>query len=128
MRLTAENVHDIFGKCLWEESELVPDREEMAKRSKVVEGVVNKVGFNPAKLEAHRADIEGMLSELPEGFKEGWSFLQGCVTKDGDQWGEQPTVEKLFMLGMGIDKVKLCAPKEMWSMLPGGVPYYQVID
>lgn len=128
MKLTAENVDRIFRDCLWGDDEISGrSQDEIAESSTVVEGVVTKVGFNPQKLNTHRADIEELLSGLPVEFEQGYTFLDGCTTRDGEQWGEQQSAEQLFMLGLGIEKVKLCAPRELWAVLPGGVPYYQVV-
>lgn len=36
-------------------------------------------------------------------------------------------MEQLVSLGIGIKKVKYCMPKEMWSILPGGMPYFMIL-
>jgi hypothetical protein len=36
------------------------------------------------------------------------------------------TMEQLILLGVGIGKVKSLMPREMWDVLPGGMPYYVV--
>jgi hypothetical protein len=35
---------------------------------------------------------------------------------------------QLFALGLGIGMVECQLPRELWDMLPGGVPYYVVND
>lgn len=40
--------------------------------------------------------------------------------------GEQLNVQELMILGLGIGKVVYCLPREVWSVLPGGVPYFMV--
>ena len=59
----------------------------------------------------------------------GWSFLNMCVDKDGNQWtGFHEIVDKLLMLGIAIGKMSFLLPKQMWSILPGGMPYVVVND
>ena len=36
------------------------------------------------------------------------------------------TVESLLCLGIGLDLAEWCLPKEMWSLMPGGMPYVVV--
>ena len=70
-----------------------------------------------------------MLSDLPAEFHQewggGWSFLNACRTRSGKQW-THVEMEKLFVLGLGIEMVVCCLDREFWSSLPGGVPYYMV--
>jgi hypothetical protein len=37
-------------------------------------------------------------------------------------------MEGLFCLGMAIGKVECLMPRKMWTILPGGMPYYLVKD
>ena len=109
-------------------------------RSVRVEGVVRTFAFDRWALDRHaaanRAEIIEMLHELPNEFLEnklggggGWSFLNGCMTESGELWtGDQAVVELLFALGMAIGAVACLMPREMWSVLPGGVPYFMVLD
>lgn len=125
-RLTHQRVEEIFMGCLFSDDE---DKSNMV----VVEGVVMTVGFHPDRLESHRADVIELLSQLPDEFHSssggGWTLLNACVTKDGVEWtGDQMTVDNLFILGMGLGVVSCLLPREVWSALPGGVPYYMVID
>ena len=123
--LDPQRVEAIFMDCLFKEG------EDTSKHIKA-EGIVRSVGFHPERLESHRAEIEALLGELPNEFKKsgggGWSFLQACNDKHGNQWtGMHLRMEQLFQLGIGIGKVKSLMPREMWSALPGGMPYY-IID
>lgn len=124
--LSSEQVNAIFIDCLFK------DGEDTSNHIKA-EGIVHTVGFHPGRLESHRAEIEAMLDELPEQFKQsgggGWSFLNACNDKHGNQWtGLHLHMEQLFQLGIGIGKVQCQMPREMWLLLPGGVPYYVVKD
>lgn len=96
-----------------------------------VEGIVHSFGYHPERLESHREEIRAMLKELPEQFQEtgggGWSFLQLCVDKNGRQWGEHLYMEALICLAMGLGMAKCQMPREIWPVLPGGMPYYVVL-
>lgn len=121
--LEPARVEKVFANCLAREDD--PD-------GKVFEGIVTRALFTD-KIEEHRAEIEAMLMELPHNFRRsvggGWSFLNGCVDSSGDLWtGEQRIVEYLVLLGMGIGKVSILLPRELWAVLPGGVPYFVIED
>lgn len=122
--LDPEKVNAIFMDCLFKKG------EDTSKHVKA-EGIVRNVGFHPERLESHKAEIEAMLDELPDEFKEtgggGMSFLNACNDKHGNQWtGLHQRMEQLFQLGVGVGKVKSLMPREMWGVLPGGMPYYVV--
>lgn len=122
--LDPEYVNAIFMDCLFKEGE---DTGERVK----VEGVIRDVEFHLGRLESSRAEIEALLNELPGEFREsvggGWSFLNACNDKHGNQWtGLHLRMEQLFQLGIGIGKVKSLVPREMWSVLPGQMPYYAI--
>jgi hypothetical protein len=122
--LTAERVTAVFNGCLFKETE---DKSNPV----IAEGITLSVGFHPGRLNSSRGEIEKLLNELPDEFKSsgggGWSFLNACNDKHGNQWtGLHRTMEMLFLLGIAIGKVESQLPREMWSVLPGGVPYYIV--
>jgi hypothetical protein len=126
MKLTALNVNTIFQSCLFKDGETIND-------ACVVEGVVSKVEFHPRRVNNHRVEIEALLLELPDAFRNsnggGWSFLQACDDRHGNQWtGLHRDMEELFQLGMAIGKVKCLMSRPMWQALPGGMPYYVVLD
>ncbi|HEX7484447.1 MAG TPA: hypothetical protein VF281_04850 [Candidatus Saccharimonadales bacterium] len=94
----------------------------------VAEGIVQTVGFHPGRLEEHREEIHEMLAELPDSFKQsaggGMSFLNACMDRHENQWtGVHQTQEQLVQLGIGIEEASYLLPREMWGMLPGGMPY-----
>ncbi len=123
--LDAAKVKNVFLDCLYEKAELngkvVPDD------AIIVECVISDFGFNPKKVKKHRDEIKSFIKELPDKFKDGWSFLNLCTDKNGNQWGEQINSEQLLALGLATKDLKYCLPQEMWSHLPGGVPYVQVV-
>ena len=82
-------------------------------------------------LERNRRDIDALLDQLPEPFHQdtggGWSFLNMCDDKDGNQWtGLHLVQEKLVVLGRGVDRIHFLLPRELWPVLPGSVPYIMI--
>lgn len=121
----------ILKDCLFTEEEMVDGKPPEGYIE--VDAVVNRFGFHPERIESHREEVEAMLAQLPSEFQRsgggGMSLLNGCVDKDGNQWtGFQQNVGHLFALGMALGKVGFVLPREMWSTLPGGVPYYVIND
>ena len=127
MKLTAENVEEIFEDCLFVVN---ADGTEPV----IIDGVVSlKVALHMGRVESHEENIADLLAQLPGSFQEksggGMSFLQACANKDGKHWtGMHNVVEHLFILGMACGKVKCLSPRELWEALPGGMPYYMVTD
>ena len=93
----------------------------------MVEGVMRDGEFHPDRLESHKEEIKELLEELHPNFKEGWSFLNMAEDKHGKLWGQHIDVENLILMSIGLGLMKYCAPREIWSALPGGMPYVQVI-
>lgn len=121
-----ERVNEIFFDCLFKEG------ENTNKHIKA-EGILQSVGFHPERIESHKIEIETMLDELSDDFKEsgggGASFLLACNDRHNNQWtGLHERMEQLFQLGMGVGRVKCLMPREMWQLLPGGMPYYVVLS
>ena len=122
MELTENNVETIFEQC------------SVRGMSDVnVDGILHSFVFSKEILEEKSEDIFSMLKFLPEEFLRssdgGWSFLNACDDKNGNQWtGLHLTMEKLFALGMAIDRVKILLPKEFWPALLGGMPYLVIED
>lgn len=125
MKLTAEKVEEILTDCLFTDEEDKTDRVE-------VDGIVNKYGFHPGRLQQHEQEILDLLFELSPNFRQsgggGWSFLQACYDKEGNHWGEHVNMEQLFVLGMAIRRVRPLFPREFWDTLPGQMPYYVITD
>ena len=125
MELTAAAVEKIFLDCLFREN-------EDTSSAVLAQGLTSGFGFHPERLNSHSPSIRALLEELPETFREntggGWSFLQACQTREGDQWGEHRNVEQLVTLGLATGDVEYLVPREMWGALPGGVPYLVVKD
>ncbi len=131
--IDAEVVGKMFMDCLYkaEEVEGLP-KGEAPKGCIMINGITTKFGLHPKRLESYRSVIEGYLAQLPEKFRKadgGWSFLQACNTKDDEQWtGMHQRMEELFVMGIGLGKVNYCTDnREIWKVLPGGMPYF-IID
>ena len=127
MELTSENVTKVFMSCLFKE-----DTPENRAKAIMVEGIVNCFGFSPSKIEAQEGDISSMLKQLPHQFRVngggGWSSLNACQREDGVQWGEQVTMEQLLTMGIAAGWAKYSMPRDMWKVLPGGMPYFMILS
>lgn len=95
----------------------------------LVYGLVRNFGFDLSKVKEHRMEIRELLMDLPpqfyRGTGDGWSFLNFCFDKNWNQWGEHPTGEALIAMGIAAGFVEL-SPRELWDILPGGVPYVTI--
>lgn len=126
-KLNAEDIHDTFVNCLFKEGE--PTENHV-----VGEGVMIKIGFHPERLKQAEPKIAEWLAELPDEFKKstgkgGWSFLNMCVDKEGNQWGEHQNVDELVALGTATKQLSFVLPdRKMWKQLYGGMPYLVVND
>ena len=124
INVTATNMSRLpsnaFLDCLLQEGE---DTTNHVK----VEGLTSMFGLHPQRLEEKRELVTALLAELPAEFKEGWSFLNLCTTKDGEQWTDMHLVcEQLVVMAIGLGLMEYCMPREMWVILPGGVPYLMI--
>jgi len=119
--VTATNMSELtqkaFMDCLFKKGE---DTTNHVK----VEGLTSMFGLHPQRLEEKRELVLALLAELPAEFKEGWTFLNLCTTKDGEQWTDMHRIcEQLVVMAIGLGLMEYCIPREMWKILPGGVPY-----
>ena len=89
-----------------------------------VEGIVHTYMFNPERLEKMRASILEVVAMLPERFNQGYTFLDLCKTKDDELWTDNQFVsEQLVVMSIGLGLMEYCFSRDVWKMLPGGVPY-----
>lgn len=128
MDLTSKNVNHTIVDCLYRSEELQGLEKGAAPEGAIlVPGITHDFGFHPERLQSHMEDVLSMLDQIPTNFfKEtggGWSFLNLCETKDGEQWGEHRDCEALYTLAAGLKLAGFCLPREMWMIMPGGVPY-----
>src|SRR4051812_32200227 len=122
--LTSQAVDEMMTKCLF------TDDEEMGSAVKV-EGIVNRYAFHPTRIMQNADAIGEMLAESPDEFQAskggGWSFLNACMDRHGTQWtGLHQQQERVFALGIAAGKARWLMPREMWKVLPGGMPYVTV--
>ncbi len=133
--LSGDTVNSLFMSLLFKEDDPneVKDGKPMVE-PKLGQGLrVKNFGFFPARIEAKKEEIKEMLLQLPNEFMEsgggGWSFLNACVTKEDEQWtGFHETMEQLFAMGNALGLCEYQLPREVWSAMPGGVPYVVVKD
>ena len=125
MENIAAKVHDIIMDSLYKPEE-VPDNVPPSD-AVIAESIRGKMGFHPGRLESHRAEVVAILREMPENFHAsgggGYSFLALCEDKNGVQWGEHMNMDALCSLAFGLKLGEWCLPREVWSVLPGGMPY-----
>jgi len=89
-----------------------------------VEGLVHTYMFNPERLKEMRASISEVVAMLPERFHAGDTFLNLCKTQNDELWtGDQTVCEQLVVMAIGLGLMEYCFSREVWRMLPGGVPY-----
>lgn len=124
--LTPERVDDIFQYCL-----CVDDEEECPPCE--VEAVTVHMRFDCGRIEEKVDEISLLLGQLPESFRKtgggGDSFLNIYKDRNGIRWaGLQQQVERLVMLGLAAGKLYCQVNRSIWSSMPGGVPYYVILD
>jgi hypothetical protein len=114
----------VFTECLQGDE---PNEDAVA-----VDAIMETVLFDNRKVREHAQDIVDLLLQLPNEFRMsgggGWSFLQACMDRQGHQWGEHQDMARLFALGMAAGFVYCQMPRSMWDKLPGGMPYYIILD
>ncbi len=130
--LNGDAVSKLFMSLLFQENE-VKDGKPIIE-PKIGEGLRAKgYGFFPERIDAKKEEIKEMLLQLPNEFMQsgggGWTFLNACVTKEGEQWTDfHEIMEQLFAMGNALDLCEYQLPRKMWPMMPGGVPYVVVKD
>lgn len=126
-KLTASKVKETLYKCFFNDEELAGVIASFLP----AHGVAAKLGFHAGRVEENAALIKELCDQLPEAFQEkggeGGSFLNACVTRDGEQWGEHINVDELLMLGLASGWVQYNLPRDQWGMFPGGMPYFKVL-
>jgi hypothetical protein len=116
----AETVRETVSYCLFRDGE--PTSPHV-----VGEGVTNSFGFHPGRLEEKRPVVIEMIEKLDSAFRKsgggGASFLQLCVDKDGNQWGEHRECSDLIAIANALKLASFPMGRNLWSALPGGMPY-----
>lgn len=124
--LNHQKVEKIFLYCMFND-------DEARTTYLPVPGITTNVEFHPVRIAEKRDEIVAMLGELPQNFMEesgrgrGWSFLQAHKDQHGHQWTDEHRVmEHLFQLGIAAGVASYIMSREMWTAMPGGVPYIVV--
>ena len=121
-------VNELFIDCLFKDNELTNGRP-IGNYIEAI-GVKVRVWFNPIRLEEHTAEIISIISELHPNFKEGWSFLNFCYSKNQELWtGNHSTMDELLCLGLATKTIEYCCDdREIWSLFPMGMPYIRILQ
>jgi hypothetical protein len=124
--IDAKRIHEMIIDSLFTDEEIVDGIPTSAPIK--VEGITQSVGFHRERLASHKEEVRNILKELPLEFQPegggGSSFLNMCLDKEGHQWGEHYDMQQLCLLAIGLDLRYFPMSKEMWHILPGGVPYF----
>lgn len=131
--ISSIRVDEIFRDCLYSDEEIQSKGEALIKEEAITaQGILSLFGFNPVRLESYRDEVSSILDQLPDKFKTtgggGASFLEACCDKEGNLWGQHQDMEQLFSLGIALNLVQYPLPKDLWSVLPGGMPYVTILE
>lgn len=116
---------------------LPPEGTTHLDEAMLIPGIMRSFVYIPAKIEEHHLMIKQLLNELPEAFRSvdqehgagGASFLDMLFDRHGNQWtGLHEMQESLMCLGMAAGYVNLPAARNLWDVLPGGMPYFTVLS
>ena len=127
--LTAQNVHDLMLSCLYPTG---TEHEFVFSHGLRVEGVMNTVYFDPARIEAEKETIKGLLDQLLPDFRPGRGagghFLSLPLREaDREIWGQHEDAERLMMLALAAGWMRYALPRVMWTE-SAGVPVLAVSD
>lgn len=125
----AARITEIIKDCLFKDKEIADGKPP--SNAIIVEGIVQTMGFHPARIAQNTSKVIELIREVvtdeflvaENGGGGGMSFLHLCVDRSGEQWGEHRNMEELYLLAAAAGLAGLCAPRAMWEMLPGGMPY-----
>lgn len=116
-----ERLHNLFATCLFE-------AEESMKGAVFVDGVLNRYGFHPKRLEESKEAIVALANEMvSDKFRVngggGYSLMALPFDRNDQQWGEQRDADILACLCVAVGVASYAVPRTYWGMLPGGMPY-----
>lgn len=114
-------IDSLFTSCLFREGEPTQD-------AVVADGITARFGFHPERLKAAVPELRALVgSTVPDAFMSdgggGSSFLDLAFDREGVHWAEHPTLQQLVVLCVASGLAAYCLPREVWHVLPGGVPY-----
>lgn len=124
----AEQVDTLFRSCLFNDDEMEEGKPKPGLEPVIAEGIVMKVGFHPGRIVEAKPKVQALIAQIVnnEFLKSkggGMTFLNLCIDRTGQQWGEHRTQEQLVTMAIANGLAGYCLPKDMWSVLPGGMPY-----
>ncbi|SDA13059.1 hypothetical protein SAMN02799622_00897 [Methylobacterium sp. UNC378MF] len=93
-----------------------------------VEGIIATYRFSVEAITTATPQIEQLIGELEDAFVQGrgggWTFLNLCNDRHGQQWADlHTTMEALCVLAIAARRGQWCLPREYWHVMPGGMPY-----
>ena len=119
--LNIDNVTNLYTKCLL--SNLDFDIDGLTCNFSVGEGVATRCAFSTERLNANRENIACMIDQLQD-IETAPSFLSLYYNQEGKKWTDEAmVVEMLVQMGTAASMLSFLYPPEIWSLLPGGVPY-----
>lgn len=121
-------IEALFMDCLFKSEELIDGKPANGLEPVVAEGITQTVGFHPARIEAAKPAVVEVIKRMHDNFLKskggGWSFLNLCNDRDDNQWANlHRTMEQFVQLAIGCGLGGYLMPREMWSIMPGGMPY-----
>jgi len=126
-----ERVREIIIDVLFNQDEIVDGK--IPEDTAFADGIIAKAGFHRGRLESHKDEIKSILENLPINFRksnvggrDGDSIFRMCFDKNNDRWGTHANVEELCLLSIALDLGEFPIPRELWIMLPGGVPVFSI--
>jgi hypothetical protein len=121
----SQKLNDIMFYVLFSSDEIVDNKPP--ENAIIVEGITRKFCFHPERLSKKKEEVKEILREIPPEFHEntggGYMFQKLCMDKNNRQWGEHVDMELLCCLAIGLNLGKWVFPREIWKVLPGGLPY-----
>ena len=120
--ITTKNMSKLVREAY--KNSLFEKNDDPSKKIKV-EGIKRlEYEFNSESLEQHREIITAIIAQLPEKFKEGYSFNAMRRNKNDKHWTEDyDTCEILAAMAIGLNLMFYTFSREVWRDLPGTVPY-----
>jgi len=128
--MDASQVNEKFRSALYNDAEMAAlEPGKTPEDAVIVEGVNTVFGFHPERLKALREVALGWMEKLrheffsgTEGGSGGDSFLNLPFDKNENQWGEHVNAQELACLLIGLGLAEWVFPRDIWHVLPGGMP------
>lgn len=120
--LNASRVNEILMDCLLTNDQIEDGRPKQGIDVIYASSVMNQFGLQKVKVNEHEKEIKSLLSLIDPSFAKGMSFLNMCMDKDGNHWGEHRNCDELLALGNAVGCAEIITALPAAS-LPGGMPY-----